>query len=466
MLELLDAPDVPARVPLEFPIVRVDSRVEDAGYVASLLRADEPARAAYVVTLAGSQDARSHLASWLRTKTPLPIVEADAPVRVEPGHVYFVAASSGLSVDGCMLERIDDRRYRDIVQPLLDHAAEVIAQTARLQTRLVDDPLDVSRLDMPKLAIERQPLSLTTVVAESLSALGDELTRKNISLDLALADEPLVVLADPERIAQVVWNLVNNATRFTPHGGRIAIRAGRDADRARLDVEDSGQGIPEEFLPQVFELFSQQESSTARRYMGVGVGLALVRELVDLHGGRVEAFSAGEGKGSRFSVWLPLETHETQAFACDDSHALDSGAPWTRPAPDTASPRLNGLRVLVVDDDASSAEAMRELLADEGARVEAACTAGDALALAQRQLFDVVISDIAMPGMDGHALLHALREDPRFAGVPAIACTGYASNADIDRARRSGFIAHLVKPLDIERVVTSVREVTAGRDRQ
>lgn len=352
-------------------------------------------------------------------------------------------------------------------QPMLARAADIIAQTVKLQARLIDDLLDVSRLNTGKLALEQQLLALPAIVSESVTALKNEMERKQVALDVAVSAEPLIVHGDPVRVRQIAWNLVSNAIKFTPAGGRIAVRVKREGDEARLDVEDNGQGIAQEFMPHVFELFSQKDSGIARRYSGMGIGLALVRQLVDLHGGRVEAYSAGEGQGARFSVWLPLDhapdvaPYSLAADAMPASAVPLSGVGNARER--EAARRLDGLRVLVVDDDAASAEALCELLHDEGARVKAANGAHGALALAGQSDFDVVISDVAMPDMDGHAFLRKLREDPRYANVPAIACTGYGSDADMSRAELAGYVAYLVKPLDIEGVIAAIRTAIAGR---
>jgi two-component system CheB/CheR fusion protein len=351
-------------------------------------------------------------------------------------------------------------------QASLKRATDVICQTVKVQARLINDLLDVSRLNTGKLALERQPLALSAVVAESITALQNDIEQKQIGLDLALSGDPLVINGDPIRVRQIAWNLVSNAIKFTPSGGRIAVRVERDGDQARLDVEDTGQGITGDYMPHVFELFSQKDAGAARRYSGLGIGLALVRQLVDLHGGHVEAYSAGENKGARFSVWLPLDhASEVAPYSLAADAMPGSAVPLSdlRNADDRkAARRLDGLRVLVVDDDVASAEALHELLHDEGARVRAANSARDALALAERRDFDVVISDVAMPGMDGHAFLRKLREDPRYANVPAIACTGYGGDADVSRAEAAGYVAHLVKPLDIAGVIAAIRTAIAG----
>jgi two-component system, chemotaxis family, CheB/CheR fusion protein len=361
------------------------------------------------------------------------------------------------------------RRSSEVkAQPMLSRAADIICQTVKTQARLVDDLLDVSRISTGKLALEQQLLPLPFVVGDSIGALQRDVEKKRISLDLALSPEPLLVQGDPVRVKQIAWNLISNAIKFTPPGGRIAVRVMRDGNEARIDVEDNGQGISPEFMPYVFELFRQSEPGLTRRFGGMGIGLALVRQLVDLQGGRVEAYSEGEGKGARFTVWLPLH------FASEERIGQVTVAP-SAPAGVASSSgdaargaierprRLEGLRVLVVDDDLSSAQALRDLLDEEGATVQAVSSGADALKLARRCDFDVVISDIAMPEMDGHTLLAELRKFPRAAHVPAIACTGYGSAADLGQAKRSGFVAHLVKPLEMEHVITTIHAAIVDR---
>src|SRR5436190_124896 len=199
------------------------------------------------------------------------------------------------------------RRSSDVKgSPMLQRTVDIIYQTVKMQARLVDDLLDVSRISTGKLAVEQQLLPLPFVVGDSIGALQADMEQKQIALEVSLTPEPLIVQGDPVRVKQIAWNLLSNAVKFTPPGGRIAVRVHRDGSEARLDVEDNGRGISAEFMPRVFELFQQSDPGITRRHSGMGIGLALVRQLVDLQGGRIEAHSAGENKGARFTVWLPL----------------------------------------------------------------------------------------------------------------------------------------------------------------
>jgi len=365
--------------------------------------------------------------------------------------------------------------------PTIARGVDIIHQTVKMQARLVDDLLDVSRISTGKLAVEQQLLPLPFVVGDSIGALQKDVERKQIALDVMLTPEPLIVQGDPVRVKQIAWNLLSNAVKFTPPGGRIAVRVYRDGKEARLDVEDNGKGISAEFMPRVFELFQQSDPGITRRHSGMGIGLALVRQLVDLQGGRIEAHSAGENKGSRFTVWLPL-------YVAPDSRATPSsaggsalvarGSPQSLPqkherAPNAAASdptsnqprRLDGIRVLIVEDDIASADALRGLLQEEGASARAVHSGTEALSVTSGHMFDVVVSDIAMPSMDGHALLRKLRENPRYAEVPAIACTGFNSASEIEQAKRSGFAAHLAKPVDVPRLIVAIQGAIAGRNR-
>jgi two-component system CheB/CheR fusion protein len=263
------------------------------------------------------------------------------------------------------------------------------------------------------------------------------------------SDEAAVpVLADDVRIEQVVMNLLGNAVKFTPPGGTIAVRVGSEDGMARIDVIDSGQGIAPDQLPRVFEMYAQPMSVTTRAKGGLGIGLAVVRDIVALHGGRVEAFSEGVGKGARFTVWLPLA--ETGTIAPELGHG--------GPAHDIA-----GVRILFVDDAQDVVTTCQALLELQGAVVTGATSARQALDILAETDVDVLVAELSMPEMDGHALLQAVRALPRHAGLPAIAIGGLAREQDIAEARASGFNAHLGKPLSVERLTGIIRDLLPGR---
>ena len=336
------------------------------------------------------------------------------------------------------------------------HTAEVIYQTAATQARLVDDLLDVSRVMTGKLAVQQQAVPLSYIVGDSIGAASRDAEQKEISVELDLTPEPLIVQADPVRVRQIAWNLLSNAIKFTPPGGHVYVTLKREGDEARLDVVDTGQGIQPAQLPGLFEMFRQGEPDLASRQGGLGIGLALVRHLVDLHGGRIEAFSEGQGKGSRFSVWLPVYTVPTPEAQDFDTARIAAAQP---PPYDGRANRLAGIRALIVDDSSDAASALEELLQMEGATVRSATSGQAALDLASRERFDVVVSDLAMPAMDGLTLVRALRETPLNRRTPAIACTGFNRPKDVERARKAGFDAHLGKPIGIADLIETILRV-------
>ncbi|HEU4711428.1 MAG TPA: PAS domain S-box protein [Pyrinomonadaceae bacterium] len=323
-------------------------------------------------------------------------------------------------------------------------AAEVIRRNALAQSQLVSDLLDLSRLQMGKLAINHQPVSLLTIITDALETVKMETEAKQISLKLIANHDPFMVDGDPVRLGQIAWNLLNNAVKFTPVGGEITISLNAQGSGAQFVIADTGQGIAPEFLPHVFEIFRQGDASSSRRQGGMGIGLALVKQLVELHGGLVRAESAGLGQGATFSVWLPLREAETSASPGD----LKIGG------------ALEGTSILVVDDSTETTDMLSKLLEMDGAQVQTACGGREALALASKSSFDLVISDISMPEMDGYQLIQNLRRMPQMANVPALALTGFGRVSDVERARAEGFTQHFTKPLDIDKLLRSVRDLT------
>ena len=338
------------------------------------------------------------------------------------------------------------RRSEDLTNPsFVSRAAEVIRRNALAQSQLVSDLLDLSRLQMGKLAINLHPVALLTIITDALETVKTEAEAKNIVLKLDANHDPFMVDGDPVRLGQIAWNLLNNAVKFTAAGGAITISLRSEGTGAQFVVEDTGQGIAPEFLPCVFEIFRQGDASSSRRQGGLGIGLALVKQLVELHGGVVRAESDGVGRGAKFSVWLPLREVE-----------VTTNANTTK----ASTGELEGRCILVVDDSTETTDMLSKLLEMDGAEVHTASGGSEALALAGESTFDLVISDISMPGIDGYQLLQELRQLPQMANVPALALTGFGRVSDVDRAHRVGFSKHFTKPLDIDRLLNTIRELT------
>jgi PAS domain S-box-containing protein len=325
---------------------------------------------------------------------------------------------------------------------------EAIERNAAAQTALINDLLDVSRIITGKLRLNVARVELPVVIEAAVESLRPAARARDVELRVRLEGPPAPVSADADRLRQVVWNLLSNAIKFTPAGGRVEVSLAARAGHAELAVADTGQGIAPEFLPYVFERFRQADGRITREHGGLGLGLAIVRHLVELHGGTVKAESEGEGLGSTFTVRLPL-------LRSNESNASASGQPALR-TPQSAI--LNGLRVLVVEDDADSRALIAAVLERGGAHVTAARSAAEGLELLRRLLPDALLADIGMPVEDGYELLRKVRALPPSEGgaTPAAAITAYARPEDRARALRAGFQQHLPKPLDPETIVAAV----------
>jgi two-component system CheB/CheR fusion protein len=323
--------------------------------------------------------------------------------------------------------------------------ARAIRTSVMSQAKIIEDLLDMSRMRTGKLTLSAAPVDVGQVVDAIIDVARADPTTGGIQITTSGTHDGLLAMADTVRLEQIVMNLVSNAIKFTPTGGKIAVAICRDGGDVRLDVADTGQGIASGNLAKVFEMFGQPNSVTTRAKGGLGIGLALVRALVELHGGRVEARSNGVGQGACFSVWLPMLEHATPV----------GEASQRMPARGIA-----GLRILVVDDLEDAVTIMRDLLCMEGAHVLTATSARAALdMLAREETVDLLISDISMPDMDGYALLREVRRLPAYHRLPAIAVTGLAREQDIAAARQAGYTAHLGKPLSLERLMTIIPEL-------
>lgn len=340
-----------------------------------------------------------------------------------------------------------------------ERALETIERNVRLQAQLIDDLLDVSRIITGKLNLAVRPVDLPAIIEAALESVEAAARAKGIRLEptLHLAAPP--VLGDPGRLQQVLWNLLSNAVKFTPAGGRIFIGLDRTDSHARIMVGDTGQGINRSFLPYVFDRFRQAETSAARSHGGLGLGLAIVRHLVELHGGTVEAHSSGEGQGATFTVLLPFQPPMLEPRSAESHRGNVEGE---------FPPALEGLRVVVVDDDADTRALLQAMLERGGATVSTAGSAREALATISAAEPDVLVCDIGMPGEDGYELIRQVRQRPReqHGSIPAVALTAYARREDVGRALKAGYQVHLAKPVDpqaLARVVAALGR--RGEDR-
>jgi signal transduction histidine kinase/response regulator RpfG family c-di-GMP phosphodiesterase len=338
---------------------------------------------------------------------------------------------------------------------------ETIERNARSQSQLIDDLLDVSRIITGKLTLDVRPVDLVAVVGAVVESTRPAAEAKGIELSVELDPAAARISGDAGRLQQVVWNLLSNAVKFTPERGRVLTRLERAGEGARLTVSDTGQGIEPRFLPHVFERFRQADGTTTRQHGGLGLGLAIARHLVELHGGKIEAHSDGENMGTTFTVTLPSVGPAREPAAKREARTPDA---FDR-RPPRRSPALDGLRVLIVDDEPDAREMIEEVLAQCGAAVKSCGSAAEALAVLAEEGADFLISDIGMPDLDGYAFIRRVRQMERLSGaaVPAVALTAYASPQDREQAVAAGFHKHLAKPLDPEELIAVVARVS-GRD--
>ena len=337
-------------------------------------------------------------------------------------------------------------------------AIETIERNVKVQQDIIEDLLDVSRIMSGKLRLDVTHLSLASVVEAAVEAVRPTALAKGIRVQTTLATNDGIVVGDPNRLQQVVWNLLSNALKFTPKGGRVQVALRRVNSHLELRVADTGRGISAGFRPHVFDRFRQQESSTTRTVGGLGLGLAIVRHLVELHGGSVRAESDGEGKGATFIVDLPVAVMTEQAAL-----AVPRSRPDIHENPLAAAPlgadALAGISVLVVDDEVDTRELVVEVLTQCGAAVRTAASAAAAWTLLREWTPDVIVSDIGMPDQDGYHLIQKIRAEGN--RIPAAALTAYARSSDRLRVLSAGFQAHLPKPAEPAELVTLVASLAA-----
>ncbi len=355
----------------------------------------------------------------------------------------------------------------DLGEDLCKQAIATIDRNARLQARLIDDLLDVSRIVSGKLRLETQPVDLSGAIYAAVDTLRSAAEAKNIRIAVRLPDGAGMVLGDSVRLQQVIWNLLSNAIKFTSQGGQVQVHLQRANSCFEITVSDTGPGIDETFLPYVFDRFRQADSSATRRQGGLGLGLAIVRHLVELHGGTIQARNRAEGKGAAFTVALPIMA----AYASKEPLPSPfDGQPAGVSSPKLLNrwPALNGLKVLVVDDDADARRLLSTILEQCGVEVIARGSSAAALKALKQFQPDILISDIGMPEEDGYALIEKVRSlEPDGGGhIPAVALTAYARAEDRLRALSAGYNIHLPKPVEPAELMAVIASLTRRSRRQ
>lgn len=330
-----------------------------------------------------------------------------------------------------------------------DQALEVIERNASLQTQLIEDLLDISRISRGKLSLSIDSVNLIELMQTTAETLRPASDAKSITMELFLDSSIGIIMGDANRLQQIFWNLFSNAIKFTPPNGAVTVRLKKTEDSyAQIQVTDSGIGIEPNFLPYVFEYFRQADASTTRSQGGLGLGLAISRHLVELHGGTIDVESQGKGKGTTFTVMLPI-----QVMKCDvdqPDKLIDNGL------------SLQDVKIMVVEDQADARELIRLILEQQGAQVIEASSSKQALEIIKESIPDVLISDIGMPDEDGYSFLKKVRSLPQDKGgnVPALALTAYTKEEDRELAIAAGFQMHLGKPLDITELVQAVFQLS------
>jgi CheY-like chemotaxis protein len=333
-------------------------------------------------------------------------------------------------------------------------AVETIKRNAKAQAQIIDDILDVSRIITGNLYLELQPIELEPVLDAAINVVRPTAEAKGIRINLNVDQGPIAVSGDANRLQQVFWNLLSNAVKFTPAGGEVSVNLGRVNSCAEIEVIDNGQGISPEFLPFVFDRFRQADSTSTRQHGGLGLGLAIARHLIEIHGGAIEARSDGEGKGAAFTVSLPAVGSTVvaalpQAVEVEPSESLDSWPPQGI---------LYGFHVLLVDDDEDTLELLSAALRSRSAQVTAVSSAAQAIDAIKTFRPDVLVSDIAMPGEDGYELIQKIIELDVAPRIPAIAITAYAKEEDKENALLAGYQRYLSKPVELGEFISAVAE--------
>ncbi len=450
----------------------------------ALLTSDRPSRLGWLAAPMSGRDGRPLGLIHLLEKREGDFTEEDDAILTQLAQMSSIAIENTVNAEAREANRIKDEFLTTLSHELrtplsailgwtrtlrtggaapekIAHGLEVIERNVCAQTKLIDDLLDVSRIITGKLRLIVRPAALGPIVEAALEAMRPAAEGKNIQITVEhrLAPGEDIVVGDPDRLQQVVWNLVSNAIKFTPAGGRVSVELMSRDGEFEIRVSDTGRGISPEFLPRVFERFRQADSSTTRSHGGLGIGLAIARHLLELHGGTISAHSDGEDTGSLFRVVLPrvaLGFHNAEERPLDETPAVAL-------SPEEAGD-VRGLKILAVEDEADGRELLLELLGAAGAEVNIADSVRSALEIFGKSRPDVIVSDIGMPGEDGYALLRAIRAlSPEAGGtVPALAVTAYAREEDRLRALGSGFQAHVAKPIDPEELIRAIARVVAA----
>jgi signal transduction histidine kinase/ActR/RegA family two-component response regulator len=342
-------------------------------------------------------------------------------------------------------------RLTDDLSPAVEHVRSIMEEQVNHLVRLVDDLLEVSRITRGKIELRKKSVDLVAVIASAVEISRPLIEAAGHQLAITLSPEPMALEADAVRLSQVIANLLNNAAKYTDKGGQIWLSAQRQGGEAVVSVRDTGCGISADMLPRIFDMFAQVDRTLERAQGGLGIGLSLAKNLVEMHGGRIEAHSAGPGRGSEFIVWLPLVHHGPRSTLAAS-------------APENGKRHLPARRILVVDDTRSAAYVLGKLLEKLGQQV---CTAHDAISALEHARIerpDMVISDIAMPDMNGYELARLLRQEAGMTAVVLVALTGYGQSSDKQRAKEAGFDYHLVKPVSLESLEEMLASLPASPD--
>ncbi|MDQ1559951.1 MAG: hypothetical protein QOD32_3011 [Pyrinomonadaceae bacterium] len=409
-------------------------------------------------------EVREHLLAQRRTEEERALLLAEAEAANRTKDEFLATMSHELRTPmTAILGWAQLLRSQTLSAADYERALEIVERNAQAQKKLIDDLLDISRIITGKLRLDVRPVDLASVVTATVDALRPTAEAKGIRLQSLLDTQAGPVSGDPDRLQQVVWNLLSNAIKFTPKGGRVQVRLERVNSHVEIIVSDSGKGISAEFLPHVFDRFRQADGTSTRRHGGLGLGLSIVRQLVELHGGTVGVESAGENQGATFVVQLPVMVTSRQPDAVGvlpRRHPTAGGDDLSFDCP----PSLEGLHVLIVDDEPDTRRLLRTVLERCGTEVTTAASAAEALASFTQSKPDIIISDIGMPGEDGYELIGKLRAAEAGSGerTPAIALTAYARVEDRVRALNAGFQVHVPKPIEPVELLAVVASL-AGR---